>query len=141
MKNTLRHWRRAIREILTPSKKGKYYVSYTQDCGYGAAMVCHYVIHATSIKDAQKNWQDRIRADGFAVQTYSPYDPGELFYVDERLQNHSLADILDFYDPPQPCHFTHDGICSVPTCTKGALEYGCYQSSYDSWKERWRDLL
>lgn len=47
---------------------GRFYVSYLQDCGYGAGMWCHGVVEAESISFAKKHWADLLRGQGFSVQ-------------------------------------------------------------------------
>lgn len=43
----------------------RFYVSYIQDCGHGAAMVCHAVIDAADQVDARTHYVERIYAQGY----------------------------------------------------------------------------
>lgn len=93
----------------------RFYVSYLQDCGFGAGMHCHDVVEAENWKEVYENFEDLIRAGGksrgtnYSVQSVgTPTACFQLFDQEEtrddvltRFTGDTLGDDC-FIDPRAP---------------------------------------
>ena len=70
----------------------KFYVSYYQDCGYGAVMICHGIIEAPDIKYAKENWEELWSGS----HRYTAFQPigsyNELIEVSSHLTNSQIIE-------------------------------------------------
>jgi len=72
----------------------KFYVSYLQDCGYGAGMWCHFVIEAPDLEYAKEHWAE-MSPKGYAFSPIGskPYEYEELFEVPNTLSEEEIFKI------------------------------------------------
>ncbi len=77
---------------------GKYYVSYLQDCGFGAGMHCHAVVVAENWQHCYDNYEDLIRKIGpYSVNDAYGNGPVACFYLQDQDEEDSVV-MARFHD-------------------------------------------